>query len=145
MSTYKIFEQDGSLANTIVADEAFMLEHFPGGNYELVPEDEIVAPPAPALPRRITKLGFRNRFTSQEKVTLEIAGLDDPAASLTARAQAAAIRVYQADVNAATFIDLDRADTREGVQALETAGILTAGRALQILDDPIQDFEAYKP
>jgi hypothetical protein len=48
-------------------------------------------------------------------------------------------------VNAATFIDLDRADTREGVQALETAGILTAGRALQILDDPIQDFEAYKP
>ena len=42
-----------------------------------------------------------------------------------------------ADTAAATFIDLSRADTRAGVQMLETAGLLAAGRALEILDAPV--------
>lgn len=61
------------------------------------------------------------------------------------RQQAAALRVYLADVNAAAFIDMDRDDTRAGVQALEAAGLLAAGRALQILDDPLLATEANKP
>lgn len=32
---------------------------------------------------------------------------------------------------------------RAGVQSLETAGLLAAGRALQILDDEIQQLERY--
>ena len=47
------------------------------------------------------------------------------------------MRRYLSKVNAATFIDLDRPDTRAGVQALEAVGILTEGRALEILDTPI--------
>ena len=72
---------------------------------------------------------------------LELAGLDDPTASMTARQQAAAIRVMQRQVAEASYIDLNRADTRAGVQQLEAAGLLGTGRALQILDNPIQAIE----
>lgn len=103
---------------------------------------EVVEPPAPSDPApapqpvRITKLAFRNRFTQAEKVAIEIAALDVPAATMQQRAQAAALRAHQADVAVATFIDLNRPDTRAGVQALEAAGLLAAGRAAVILDTP---------
>ena len=90
---------------------------------------------------RITRLAFRNRFTTAEKVALEIAALDNPAAAMPARAQAAALRANQADLAAATFVDLQHADTRAGVQMLEAAGLLAAGRALEILDAPVQSHE----
>lgn len=86
---------------------------------------------------RITKLAFRNRFTAAEKVMMEIASLDNPAAAMPARQQAAMLRVNLADTAAATFIDLSRPDTRAGVQILETAGLLATGRALAILDAPV--------
>ena len=90
---------------------------------------------------RITKLAFRNRFKTAEKVMLEIASLDNPASTMAQRQQAAALRVNLADTAAAVFIDLSRADTRAGVQMLEAAGLLAAGRALQILDAPVQPSE----
>ncbi len=98
---------------------------------------------APAT--RITRLAFRNRFTQVEKVILEMSALDDPAAPMAQRQQAATMRAYMADVNAATFIDLDRDDTRAGVQALEAAGLLASGRALEILDAPVQPHEKPAP
>ena len=52
-----------------------------------------------------------------------------------------AIKVYLDDV--ATFIDLSRADTIAGVNALETAGILADGRANEILTNPITSEEEY--
>lgn len=94
---------------------------------------------------RITRLAFRSRLTQAEKVMLEIASLDNPAGTLAQRQQAAALRVYLADVASASFVDLGRPDTRAGVQQLEAWGLLAAGRALQILDDPILATEAYKP
>jgi hypothetical protein len=90
---------------------------------------------------RITRLAFRNRFTQAEKVALEIAALDDPAATPAQRQQAAAIRVYLSDVNAATFIDLSSDGTRDGVEALEAGGLIGVGRALEILDAPVQAHE----
>ena len=90
---------------------------------------------------RITRLAFRNRFTSAEKMALEMAALDDPTAPMAQRQQAAAIRVHLADVAASTFVDLGRADTRAGVQALEAGGLLTEGRALEILDAPVPPSE----
>ena len=90
---------------------------------------------------RITRLAFRSRFTPAEKVALEMAALDNPSANLGARQQAAALRAYLADVNAATFIDLSRSDTRNGVMSLESSGLLASGRALEILDAPIQPHE----
>ena len=147
----------GSVENTIEADMEFAQQL----GYDLAVESDIagigwqyiggqfIAPtapgPEPETPpnRRITRLAFRNRFTQAELVTLEIAGLDDPAAPMAQRQQAAAIRVMQRQVSDATYIDLDRPDTRAGVQQLEVGGILGSGRALQILDAPIQPGEAY--
>ena len=61
------------------------------------------------------------------------------------RAQSAALRANQLDVQAANYIDLDRTDTRAGVQVLEAATILAAGRALEILDAPIAAHEEFHP
>jgi hypothetical protein len=97
-----------------------------------------------ASDRRVTKLAFRNRFTLAEKAALEIAQLDDPGAPMSQRAQAASLRANQADVAAATFIDLERPDTRSGVQALEAAGLIATGRAMQILDAPVEDDERFR-
>lgn len=85
-------------------------------------------------PRHITPLAFLSRFTDAEAVAIDLA-------SIGATAPAAGLRRYLAKVNAAKYIDLDRADTRAGVQALEAATLLAAGRALQILDNPVQPSE----
>ena len=92
---------------------------------------------------RITKFAFRSRFTQTEKVTIEIASLDNPSAGMEARSLAAALRSNQQDIMAAQFIDLALPDTRGGVQALETYGLIGAGRAAEILDTPPTESEAW--
>lgn len=100
--------------------------------------------PLPPVPRHMTVLAFRNRFTKTEKVRVELAALDDPAADQALRERAATVRVGQADLAAATYVDVDRADTRQDVQAFEAMGLLDEpGRALAILDDEIQPHERY--
>ena len=123
--------------NIVIADADFIAAHHPGAVPDLVPD-----PPAPVF-TRLTKLGFRARFAQAEKTAIELASLDDPSATLAQRQQAADIRVYLTDVAAATYIDPQHVDTRSGVQALEAAGLIGTGRALQILDAPIQATEAF--
>lgn len=98
-------------------------------------------PPSVYKDTSITRLAFRNRFTLAEKAAIELAALDDPAAPMPQRQQAAALRANQADLAAATFIDLARPDTRAGVMQLEALGLLAEGRALEILGAPIQPEE----
>ena len=124
----------GNVINTILASEQFAQEAYPGA-WRLAAVQPVAA--VAIEDKRITKLAFRNRFTTAEKVAIEIAGLDNPAATMPERAQAAALRANQADLAVSTFIDLSRADTRAGVQMLEAAGLLAAGRELVILDAPI--------
>ena len=99
------------------------------------------APPVPSATvpptRFITQLAFLNRFTDAEAIGIDLA-------SIGATTQAAGMRRYLNKVNAAEFIDLDRADTRAGVQALEAGGALAAGRALTILDAAVQSGERYR-
>lgn len=92
--------------------------------------DTIVIDQGRSAGSKITKLAFRNRFTSPEKVAL-----------YNAAKTSAEIQIYLDDVNAATFIDLQRPDTRAAVHGLESLGLLAAGRALQVLDAPIQPDE----
>ena len=98
----------------------------------------------PGAEFHITNLAFRNRFTTVEKVAMEISALDVPTATTAARQQAAGLRVNIADTAAALFIDLQRADTRAGVQQLEALQLLAVGRAAIILDSPIQTRERPK-
>lgn len=145
--------QDGVVTNTIVADswpEGIDITDVvpcptPGWRYDgqtFTPPP--TSPPAP-VSRHITRLAFRQRFTQAELIAIEIACLDDPSAPIQQRQQAAALRVMQRQVGEATYIDLDRPDTRAGVQQLEAAGLIGPGRAAQILDAPIQPHEVYQP
>jgi len=134
---YEILDAQGNVENTIVADEQFLQANYPKGNYRLVPD---VPTPATA-DRRITKLAFRNRFTKAEKAGIEFAAMDDPTAPIAQRQQAAALRADLKDQEQATFIDLDDEDTRTGVLTLEAVGLIAAGRAVEILDAPVQDRE----
>ena len=84
--------------------------------------------------RKITRLAFMNRFADNEAIAIDLA-------SIGATPQAAFMRLYQSKVAAATFIDLNDQNTRNGVIALESAGILAQGRALEILDGPIREHE----
>ena len=133
MKRIEILDADGNVTNVIVADETFAEAQHPGAWRLAAVQPEQV--PVPEL-RHITRLAFLSRFSDSEAVAIDLA-------SIGATPQAAGMRRYMSKVNAATYIDLDRADTRAGVQALEAAGVLAAGRALQILDAPVQPEERW--
>lgn len=127
--------------NIIVAEQEFIDAVYPGAVLLEEPQPE----PEPQPPAHIiTRLAFRNRFTGAEKAAIELASLDNPSASLPERQVAASLRAYMKDVDAATYIDLQRSDTRAGVQALEGFGVLASGRAQEILDAPVQPEEVPK-
>jgi hypothetical protein len=90
--------------------------------------------PPPVVPKIITNYAFQRRFTDTELVTIEMvsAGTDQIAAML---------RVNQRLSALARFIDLASPITIAGVTALESAGILGAGRAEQILGVPVAPHE----
>ena len=106
------------------------------------PPPPVIDPPAPEV-RYITKLAFRNRFTMKEKVAIELAGNINPNDPAQKQQLAATVCASNADVAASAYIDLDRPDTRDGVKLMEDFGLLAAGRAAEILDNPVQDFERY--
>jgi hypothetical protein len=91
--------------------------------------------------RKITVLAFRNRYTMQEKVMMDLLATDPPNATEQQRMMAASMRVTNADLATATFVDLDDESTQMGVQVLEYYGVLQPGRAQAILFDPIQEKE----
>ena len=138
LGLYLVHEQPPAydpLTHTLALDGVELVEGEYRARYLLIaltPEQMQAMRPQ----RKITRLAFRNRFSVAEKTGLEMASLDDPAAPMAQRQQAAMLRAYLADVAAANFIDLERQDTRAGVQLLEQLGLLGAGRALEILDAP---------
>jgi hypothetical protein len=137
MTTYEVYDAGGVLVHKY--SHTFQIDYsanWPGCTQVALPPPEPEPEPEPPQPTpvRITKLAFRNRFTADEKIAIEIAALDDPAASMQQRSMSAALRAQQADVAVATYIDLNRVDTRAGVQQLEAVGLIAAGRAAEILD-----------
>ena len=91
-------------------------------------------PPVQPTGRLISNKAFLARFTDDEAIDIDLA-------SIGATREAAAVRRYLSKVNAAQHIDLIDDETRTGVQALEAAGLLQPGRALVILDAPIEPKE----
>jgi len=98
-------------------------------------------PPAPDPAPIISSLAFDMRFTIDERVAIELASADDPAAALDQRSAAARLRVTQERAKKAQFIDLSDPATRAGVEQMETLGLLADGRAAEILDAPVLDQE----
>lgn len=96
---------------------------------------DIPAEPAPVpTERNVSRKAFLSRFTDAEAIDIDLA-------SIGATREAATVRRYLSKVNAAQHIDLAEDETRTGVQALEAAGLLKPGRALVILDTPIEPKE----
>jgi len=91
--------------------------------------------------KKITVLAFRNRFTLTEKVTLEMASIDNSAADMTTRSLSATLRVIMKDMETAIFIDLGDPKTQSGVQMMEQYQLITAGRSNEILNNPISPLE----
>lgn len=75
-----------------------------------------------AAPRLLTHRQFMVRFTNAELQSL-----------LTVVDGSVAVRVWWEQYQAAEYVNLDDPETRAGVTALESAGILSAGRATEIL------------
>ena len=101
------------------------------------PEVQAFEPgPPPPVPteRNVSRKAFLSRFTDAEAIDIDLA-------SIGATREAATVRRYLSKVNAAQRIDLADDETRTGVQALEAAGLLQPGRALAILDAPIEPKE----
>ena len=95
---------------------------------------EPAPPPAEPTERNVSRKAFLSRFTDAEAIDIDLA-------SIGATREAATVRRYLSKVNAAQHIDLADNETRTGVQALEAAGLLQPGRALVILDAPIEPKE----
>lgn len=91
--------------------------------------------------RHITKLAFRTRFTTSEKIIIELASLDNPIAPMDQRQLAAALRVYIKDLDNAAYVDLAGPDTVSGIHQLVALGLLAPERATVILDTPVQPHE----
>ena len=101
------------------------------------PEAQAFEPgPPPPVPteRNVSRKAFLSRFTDAEAIDIDLA-------SIGATREAATVRRYLSQVNAAQHIDLADDETRTGVHALEAAGLLQPGRALVILDAPIEPKE----
>ncbi len=123
--------------NTIVE----VINHSPVGRYtaevanlfvEIPDKDEDivglvypeVAPPAiePEIKQPISVLDFRNRFTQDEKIAI-----------YTAAKQVVAIQVWIDDLASAKDVTVTHDQTIAGINALESAGLIGAGRAAEIL------------
>lgn len=101
--------------------------------------------PDPSMePKWITKYAFRRRFTDQEKEDLELAAAHNPSDTVANRRQAAKIRLWMEDVRQMDFINLEDPKIINGVNAMETNGIVGTGRAAQILSTDIGEGERYE-
>jgi hypothetical protein len=101
-------------------------------------------PPPATVYEKITTEAFWDRFTNNELVDYDVAMQHNPADTNNAKKDAARLRIFRRDAGEAGYRNLTKTKVRSFVQALETSGILAAGRAAVILDTSISDDEAYK-
>jgi|688.fasta_scaffold265981_1 hypothetical protein len=121
---YEILNDAGEVINTIVAEEWFVEQNYPG-HYRLVGPE-----PVPYVEPLITKAAFRFRLTDAE-----YAGI------LTAAKTDVEVQAWVETFNMVTQIDLDNQRTIDGVGTLVVKGLLTQARADEILTTSVNDAE----
>lgn len=82
---------------------------------------------------KITKLGFRNRFSFSEKIAIEDAAKTDTS-----------VAVVLKDLDSASYIDITRPDTVLGMRLLVQRGLISEERYSIILSPPVTSEEQYK-
>lgn len=118
---YQIFDKNGDLENTIIANQDFVEKHY-SGRYVLVGPE-----PEPRVPPIITKIAFRFRFTNSE-----YAGI------LSASKTDIDVQAWYETFNMIMVVDLDAQFTKEGIEVLVNKNLLTPTRANEILTAPVQ-------
>lgn len=120
---YNILSADGAVENHIVADDAFVAEHY-AGRAVLVGEAP-ADPPSAATPRHIAVGSFFDRFGAAK---YEILADSNPA-----------VQALIKDCSVRRYIDLDRPDLPGGLQLLVQAGHQVD--PVQIVSAPVQPGE----
>jgi hypothetical protein len=116
---------DGSPHGKYTEEVANLFVEIPDKDEDIVglvyPE---VVPPViePEIKQPISVLDFRNRFTQAEKIAI-----------YTAAKQVVAIQVWIDDLASAKDVNVTHDQTIAGINALESAGLIGAGRAAEIL------------
>jgi hypothetical protein len=122
---YEILNDAGEVINTILADEAFVEQNYPG-HYRLVGAEPAPPPPPPI----ITKLAFRYRLTDAEYVGILSAAKTD-----------VEVAAWVETFNMTSQINLDDPRTASGLDMMVAKNLLTEERKTEILTAPVQDSE----
>lgn len=105
-----------------------------GSVWTAPPEPKPVPPPEPepepAPDMRITRLAFLNRFLMEERISIRTAASSDPV-----------VADFLSLVDAASWIDLGRTDTQQGIGLLVAKNMLSQSRGDEILTTPINPME----
>ena len=127
MTQFIVTLPDGS-TNTIVADEAFVDQHYPG-QWQLLPEPESAPEPADPTEWLIDVGPFFDRFGPTKLAVLSSSD--------------AAVRALVTDLQVRKWIDLKRADVAQGIDLLISKSIpgLNATLKSAILTTPVQPVE----
>ena len=118
--TYEILDDKGNVINTIVADQQFVEENYPG-HYRLVP-DPVSTPPTTWI---ITKLAMITRFTNPEYVGI-----------VSAKKTDVTVEAWYDAFYAAANVNLQDQRCIDGVNFLVSKNLLTQARATEILTTP---------
>lgn len=94
--------------------------------------EDILSPPAPYYGTKITHWSFRKRFTPDERDDIELAAGTN-----------AALRRVLKDWGFAAYTDLADPDLAKGLFNLEAGSLLAAGRAQEILGEPVKKHERF--
>lgn len=103
---YEILDENGDVVNTIVADLAFVEEHFPGKFRELV-----ILPAPPVETWQLSKRAFKARFPREKWIAAKVAVASSPA-----------LADFFEDFELSSFIDVTNPITVASVTALTAPG-----------------------
>lgn len=126
---YKVENEQGEWVKVAKPENGQRYRHYVGGGFV----ESFWSDPTDVANTKISKLAFKQRMTQQERVAVREAAKTD-----------AQVYDFQDLLDSATYVDLSRQDTIDGVSQLEQAGLLGAGRADEILNTPVSEEEIYR-
>lgn len=106
-----------------------------GQRYRLISQSGVVIESYWSVPEqnmKMTKLGFKQRFTAQERIDIRAAAAQNPV-----------VFDFQDLLDSATYVDISRQDTIDAINQLEQFGLIGEGRATEILSPPVLEIEQY--
>ena len=124
---YEILDAQGNVENTIVADEQFMLDNYPEGNYRQVPDTPVQAPAQPW--EWLIDIGsFFDRFGAAKMAVLTSSDVG--------------VQAILKDTQVRQWIDLKHPDVASSIAYISTK-VTSVTQELQqsILNTPVAEIE----